>query len=84
MLAPLPTEVPPHDPLYQCHEAPVPRLPPDNDSVDGLPLHMLAGDADALVAAVDCAPKALPQEPLWQARQAELQPGAPVLSATLG
>jgi hypothetical protein len=77
-------EVPLHEPVYHFHEAAVPRLPPDNDNVDELPLHMLAGDADALVAAVDCAPRALPQEPPWQATQTELQPGAWLLSATLG
>ena len=54
MLVPLPADVPPHEPLYHWNEAPVPRLPPDNVSVDELPLGMSAGDADAPVGGIDC------------------------------
>ena len=54
MLAPEPTNVPPHEPLYHWYEAAVPRLPPDSDSVDEPPLRTMVGDADALVGAVDC------------------------------
>jgi hypothetical protein len=45
--------VPPHEPLYHCHEAPVPRLPPDNDSVEDPEGQIAAGVAEALAAAVD-------------------------------
>ena len=54
MLVPLPTSVPPHEPLYHWNEAPVPRLPPDNVSVDELPPTMSAGDAEAPVGGIDC------------------------------
>jgi hypothetical protein len=54
MLVPLPTDVAPHDPLYHRHVAPLPRLPPDTDTVDEPPLGTFAGEAVALAAAVDC------------------------------
>ena len=53
MLAPVPTDVPPQEPLYQRHEAPVPKLPPDTDSVDAAGGQTAAGLADALVGVVD-------------------------------
>ena len=84
MLAPVPTEVPPHDPLYHFHEAAAPRLPPASDSVDAPAGQTAAGVADALVAAVDCALAAVPQAPPRQVTQAVLQPGVWVLSAALG
>lgn len=33
MLDPVPTAVPPHDPVNHCHTAPVPRLPPTTVNV---------------------------------------------------
>lgn len=51
--APLPSSVPPHDPLYQTQSAPVPSIPPDMKSVVGLPEHTDKGVAVADVAAVE-------------------------------
>ena len=33
IVEPVPTIVPPHDPLYQTHCAPEPKFPPDTESV---------------------------------------------------
>jgi hypothetical protein len=51
--APVPTDTPPQLPLYQCHEAPVPRVPPFIVSVLELPEHIVDGEAVAEVAAVE-------------------------------
>ena len=40
-LGPVPTSVPPHEPVYQFHTAPVPRLPPVIVSVFELPKQVL-------------------------------------------
>ena len=49
----MPTEVPPHEPLYHCQLAPVPRLPPETDKVVELPEHIAVGDAEADEGAVE-------------------------------
>jgi len=41
ILFPLPTKVPPHEPVNHCAEAPVPMLPPVTVSVVLLPLHIV-------------------------------------------
>ncbi len=41
ILEPLPTEVPPHEFSYHCHEAPVPRVPPEILNKLRPPGHML-------------------------------------------
>ena len=51
--APLPTGVPPHELLYHCHDAPVPREPPDTDKVVASPTQMVEGAADAETGFVD-------------------------------
>lgn len=53
MLAPVPTSVPPHEPLYHLMLAPVPRLPPLTLSVEELPEQMVDAEAEALVGAVE-------------------------------
>ena len=53
MEAPLPTEVPPQLPLYHCHVAPLPSVPPLTDRVVGEPGQTVAGNADAEAGAVE-------------------------------
>lgn len=53
MDAPVPTSVPPHDPLYQFHVAPVPSEPPLTVSVDEPEGQMLGELAVADVGAVE-------------------------------
>ena len=53
MLAPVPTCVPPQLPEYHSHDAPVPREPPERLNVVELPLQIVEGLADALVAATE-------------------------------
>ncbi len=50
---PEPTNVPPHEPLYHCHDAPEPREPTFTVNVEGLPEHIVVGVADADVGAVE-------------------------------
>ena len=52
-LAPLPTEVPPQEPVYHCHAAPVPKLPPVIVSVLDVPLQVLLFAILTAVGAVD-------------------------------
>ena len=47
MELPLPTNVTPQPPVYQFHEAPVPREPPDTLNVAALPEQTGFGLADA-------------------------------------
>ena len=51
MLDPVPTSVPPHDPLYHFHEAPVPSEPPDTLNVTEVPEATLIDEAFAADAA---------------------------------
>ena len=54
---PVPTKVPPHEPEYQFHDAPVPSDPPETVNVTGVPLQMVVVpvmEAGA-VEAVGCA-----------------------------
>ena len=51
--APLPTGVPPHDLLYHCHDAPVPREPPVTVKVVASPVQIAEGEAEAEVGSVD-------------------------------
>ena len=51
--APVPTIVPPHDPLYHTQLAPVPSAPPLTDNVLVPPEHIAAGTAPADAGAVD-------------------------------
>ena len=53
---PVPTSVPPHDPLYQFHVAPAPNEPPLTVSVVVLPAHIDGELADADVGAVEFPP----------------------------
>ena len=53
ILDPAPTDVPPQDPEYHFHEAPVPKEPPLTESVVMSPLQMVEGLAVADVGAVD-------------------------------
>ena len=41
------TKVPPHEPVYHIHEAPVPRLPPEKLKVDEEPVHIAEGKPEA-------------------------------------
>lgn len=50
---PLPTAVPPHEPLYHCQLAPVPKDPPVTDNVVLLPEQMVVAVADAEVGSVE-------------------------------
>jgi hypothetical protein len=50
---PLPTAVPPQDPLYHWKLAPVPREPPVTDKVVLLPEQIVVAVAAALAGAVD-------------------------------
>lgn len=50
---PLPSKVPPQDPLYQLYCAPVPNVPPTADKLVVLPEQMVVAVAVALVGAVD-------------------------------
>ena len=50
---PVPTNVPPHEPVYHLTTVPVPPPPPTKVRVDGEPLHTDAGDAVADVGFVD-------------------------------
>ena len=52
-LLPVPTSVPPHDPLYQLAVAPVPADPPVNDRVVAPPEQTVAAVAAADVGAVE-------------------------------
>jgi hypothetical protein len=51
MLDPVPTSVPPQDPLYHFHEAPVPKEPPDTLNVTEVPDDTLVDEAFAADAA---------------------------------
>ncbi len=53
ILVPEPAGVPPHEPVYHCQFAPVPKLPPTTDNVFEVPLHVLLFAIEILVAAVD-------------------------------
>ena len=50
---PLPTAVPPQDPLYHWNAAPVPSDPPVTDKVVPLPVQIVPGEAPADAGAVD-------------------------------
>ena len=52
-LDPVPSSVPPHDPLYQFQVAPAPNVPPVIPKVELLPEQIVAGVAVALVAATE-------------------------------
>ena len=56
MLVPEPADVPPQEPVYHCHVAPVPRLPPVTVSVFDVPLHVLLLLMLMLVGAVERLP----------------------------
>ena len=45
MLAPVPTNEFPHEPLYHFQEAPVPNVPPETLNVTDVPAVMLVDDA---------------------------------------
>ena len=49
-MLPTPACVPPHDPGYQYHDAPVPAKPPLTVNADGEPSHIVSGNAVAVVA----------------------------------
>jgi hypothetical protein len=51
---PVPTGVPPQEPEYQFHDAPVPRNPPETEIVVASPLHVGFTLAEALAGSVDC------------------------------
>ncbi len=53
MLSPVPTDDPPQLPEYHCQAAPVPSEPPERLNVVELPLQIVEGLADALVAATE-------------------------------
>ena len=53
MLDPDPAEVPPHDPVYHSHPAPVPSDPPLTVKVEDCPSQIVDGDALAEVGSVD-------------------------------
>jgi hypothetical protein len=53
MELPLPTAVPPHDPLYHCQLAPVPNEPPVTDKVVALPEHIVVAVAVAPAGAAE-------------------------------
>ena len=50
---PVPNGVPPHEDKYQCHEAPVPKVPPVILRVLEAPGHNARGEDIADVAAVE-------------------------------
>ena len=50
---PLPTGVPPHEPLYHFHDAPVPSKPPATVKVVVAPAQIVAGAAEADAGSVD-------------------------------
>jgi hypothetical protein len=50
---PDPTDVPPHEPVYQCIISPVPPPPPVKVRVVFCPLQIVAGDAEADVGLVE-------------------------------
>ena len=52
-VAPVPSSVPPQEPLYQVQLAPVPRVPPVIPKVVLLPEHIVARLAVAVVAATE-------------------------------
>ena len=52
-VAPVPSNVPPHDPLYQVQLAPVPSVPPVIPNVELPPEHIVARLAVAVVAATE-------------------------------
>ena len=56
MLAPDPAAVPPHETVYHCHVAPVPKLPPVTERVLLVPLQVLLLVIDTPVGAVDRLP----------------------------
>ena len=45
--------MPPHETVYHCHVAPVPKVPPVNVTVDGTPEQTAVGEAFADDAALD-------------------------------
>ena len=52
--APLPEDVPPHEPVYHCHVAPVPKVPPDSVKVIAMPGQTVSeGDPETNETAVD-------------------------------
>ena len=51
MLAPVPTNVPPQEPLYHFHEAPVPKEPPLTDKLTDVPAVTVDKEAVADVGA---------------------------------
>jgi hypothetical protein len=61
MLAPLPTDTPPHEPVYHCHVATVPKLPPIIDKVFVVPLHVLLLVILTPVGAVERVPTVTPR-----------------------
>jgi len=50
---PVPAAVPPHEPVYQRHIAPVPNVPPETVRVDEVPEHTTCREAVAEVGAVE-------------------------------
>ena len=50
---PFPADVPPHETIYHCHVAPVPKVPPVNVIVEGTPEQTPVGEAFADDAAID-------------------------------
>jgi len=53
MLKPVPAGVPPQVPVYHCHLAPLPKLPPVTARVFDVPVHELLLVTDTPVGAVD-------------------------------
>ena len=52
-LLPVPTSVPPHEAVYQFIIHPVPKVPPLIESKLAFPLQITAGNAVAVVGAID-------------------------------
>jgi len=53
-LFPVPTDVPPHEPVYQCITVPVPPPPPISEREVLPPLHIVVDVAVAEVGLLDC------------------------------
>ena len=52
-MVPIPSNVPPQEPLYQYQSAPVPRLPPEKLNMLDTPLHITPGEAKTEPGAAD-------------------------------
>ena len=53
IVVPFPSDVPPQETEYHCHEAPVPNVPPLNVKAEVEPGQISDGSADAEPAAPD-------------------------------